>query len=235
MQFAKLKWDQQQPYSLDFDDIYYSSDDGLAETEHVFIQHNELIERFSTLKKPVFSIIETGFGTGLNCLCALQHFIDLAPTNTTLHFTSIERYPLSPEDLIKANKNWPMFCALSAELQKQYAHLTTGLNQFRLCHGRIHLDLWVGDVNECMPNITTTADAWFLDGFAPSKNGDMWLESLFNHISRLSKNHTSVATFTSAGNVRRQLQRKGFQVTKVKGFGKKREMLRALLTGQKTI
>lgn len=236
MQFAKLKWDRQQPYSLDFDDIYYSSDDGLAETEHVFIQNNQLDERFNALSKPLatpaFVIIETGFGTGLNCLCAIKHFIDQAPANAALRVISIERYPLMQEDFIKANQRWPMFNDLIAELQTSYAQLTDGLNRFKLNHGRIQIDLWVGDVSECLPNIHTTADAWFLDGFAPSKNNEMWSETIFNHIARLSKNESTFATFTSAGDVRRQLQRIGFQVNKVKGFGRKREMLQGVLASE---
>lgn len=234
MQYAKLKWNNQQPYSLDFDDIYYSSEDGLAETEHVFIQHNQLAERFtalnSTLTASSFTIIETGFGTGLNCLCAIQHFINQAPANATLRVISIERYPLSPEDFIKANKHWPMFDKLMTELETSYAQLTTGLNQFQLCHGRIQIDLWIGDVSECLPSINHSADAWFLDGFAPSKNSGMWSETLFNQIARLSKNDTTFSTFTSAGDVRRQLKRIGFQVNKTKGFGKKREMLQGVFS-----
>lgn len=236
MQFAKLRWDQQQPYSLEFEDIYYSCEDGLAETEHVFILHNQLDERFNALNtplaRPVFVIIETGFGTGLNCLSAIQHFIDQAPAYATLRVISIERYPLTPKDFVKANQHWPIFSALVSELQTGYTKLTDGLNQLQLCDGRIQIDLWIGDVNECLPQVQTSADAWFLDGFAPSKNSDMWSEVLFNHIARLSKNMSTFATFTSAGDVRRQLQRIGFQVHKVKGFGKKREMLKGILANE---
>lgn len=238
MQFAKLRWDNQQPYSLDFDDIYYDSDDGLAETEYVFIQHNQLTERFTALSesltKSAFTIIETGFGTGLNCLCAIQHFIDHAPANTTLKFISIERYPLTREDFIKANQSWPMFNGLATAIQASYGQLIDGLNQFQLSNGRIQLELWVGDVSECLPNIKAKADAWFLDGYAPSKNGDMWSEVMFNQVARLSKNDATFATFTSAGVVRRQLQRIGFQVNKVKGFGKKREMLQGVFASKPT-
>ncbi|MFW5440739.1 MAG: tRNA (5-methylaminomethyl-2-thiouridine)(34)-methyltransferase MnmD [Methylophilaceae bacterium] len=225
MQFAKLKWDKQQPYSLDFDDVYYSSANGLAETEYVFIQHNQLDERFTNLQTIEFIIIETGFGTGLNYFSAIQHFINHAPANTTLRFISIERYPLHPEDFMKANQHWPMFSDLVSALQTAYEQLKDGLNQLSLCDGRIQLDLWIGDVSECLPKIQTAADAWFLDGFAPSKNSDMWSAQLFDQIKRLSKSNTTFATFTSAGKVRRQLQRIGFQVNKTKGFGKKREML----------
>lgn len=225
MQFAKLQWKNQQPYSLEFDDVYYSSEDGLAETEYVFIKHNQLTERFSSLKATEFTIIETGFGTGLNFFCAIQHFLDHAPVNASCRFISIERYPLRPEDLIQANQYWQIFDKLTAQLHTHYAQIKDGLNAFNLCQNRIQLDLWIGDVSECLPLIQSTADAWFLDGFAPAKNSDMWSETLFAEIVRLSKSNTTFATFTSAGKVRRQLEALGFKVNKATGFGKKREML----------
>lgn len=225
MQFANIQWNKQQPYSLDFDDVYYSSDDGLAETDYVFIQHNQLNQRFSQLEKSSFTIIETGFGTGLNFFCAAQHFLAHAPTNTTLHFISIERYPLTIDDFIKANRYWFVFEQMVQQLAGTYTQLTDGLNKLSCCDNRIQLDLWIGDVNQLLPQIQTPADAWFLDGFAPSKNADMWSENLFNEIARLSKINTTFATFTSAGDVRRHLQAVGFKVRKTTGFGKKREML----------
>ena len=225
MQFANLQWNNNQPYSLDFDDVYYSADDGLAETEHVFIQHNHLTERFSNLSATEFTIIETGFGTGLNFLCAIQHWQTHAPSNATLHFVSIERYPLTCQDFIKATKNWPLFGEHISSLESAYARLSDGLNQFKCCNNRVQLDLWVGDVNHVLPQMNAIADAWFLDGFAPSKNSDMWSKTLFKDVARLSKPDTSFATFTSAGHVRRSLQNVGFTVKKVSGFGRKREML----------
>lgn len=228
MQFAKLKWNNHEPYSLDFDDVYYSSDDGLAETEYVFIKHNQLTERFLAMQAATFTIIETGFGTGLNFFCATQQFLALAPTNATFHFISVERFPLKTEDLIKANQNWPIFSKLAIQLYAPYTKLTDGLNTFNLCQNRIKLDLWIGNVSEHLPKIQTAADGWFLDGFAPSKNSEMWSENLFAEIARLSKPNTTFATFTSAGQVRRQLVAVGFQVSKATGFGKKREMLHGI-------
>lgn len=225
IQFANIQWKNQQPYSLDFDDIYYSSDDGLAETDYVFIQHNQLNQRFAQLEKSNFTIIETGFGTGLNFFCAAQHFLAHAPKNTTLQFISIERYPLTINDFIKANRYWFVFEQMVQQLASTYTHLTDGLNKLSCCDNRIQLDLWIGDVNQLLPQIQTPADAWFLDGFAPSKNTDMWSDTLFNQIARLSQTNTTFATFTSAGDVRRQLQTVGFKVRKAPGFGKKREML----------
>jgi tRNA 5-methylaminomethyl-2-thiouridine biosynthesis bifunctional protein len=225
MQFATLQWNNQQPYSLDFDDVYYSSDDGLAETDYVFIQHNQLNQRFAQLEKPSFTIIETGFGTGLNFFCAAQHFLAYAPKNATLHFISTERYPLTVDDFIKANRYWFVFEQMVQQLASTYTQLTDGLNKLNCCDNRIQLDLWIGDINQLLPQIHTPADAWFLDGFAPAKNSDMWSASLFNEIARLSQPNTTFATFTSAGEVRRQLQAAGFKVRKAAGFGKKREML----------
>jgi tRNA 5-methylaminomethyl-2-thiouridine biosynthesis bifunctional protein len=225
MQFANLKWNQQQPYSLDFDDVYYSSDDGLAETEYVFIQHNQLVDRFSNLKTKAFTIIETGFGTGLNCFCAIQCFMAHAPADATLRFISIERYPLQPADFIKANQNWPIFDGLVKQLQQTYAQIKEGCNVFNMYQNRIQIHLWIGDINVCLPLLNSPADALFLDGFAPSKNSDMWSALLFNELARLSKPNTTFATFTSASLIRRQLQAAGFNVYKAAGFGKKREML----------
>lgn len=228
MQFANIQWKNQQPYSLDFNDVYYSSDDGLAETDYVFIQHNQLNQRFTQLDNNRFTIIETGFGTGLNFFCAAQHFLAHAPKNTTLHYISIERYPLTINDFIKANHYWFVFEQMVQQLANTYSQLYDGLNKLSCCDNRIQLDLWIGDVNQLLPQINTIADAWFLDGFAPAKNGDMWSERLFNDIARLSQTNTTFATFTSAGDVRRQLQSAGFKVRKTAGFGKKREMLHGI-------
>jgi tRNA 5-methylaminomethyl-2-thiouridine biosynthesis bifunctional protein len=228
MQFANIQWKNHQPYSLDFDDIYYSSDDGLAETNYVFIQHNQLSQRFSQLNKAHFTIIETGFGTGLNFFCAAQHFLAQAPKNTILQFISIERYPLTSDDFIKANRYWFVFEQMVNQLASAYKQLQQGLNKLSCCDGRIELDLWIGDVSHALPQINTAADAWFLDGFAPSKNSEMWSETLFQEVARLSKTNTTFATFTSAGEIKRHLQAVGFNVRKATGFGKKREMLHGI-------
>jgi len=225
MQFAKLKWNDQQPYSLDFDDVYYSVDNGLAETDHVFIQHNQLTERFKQLESTTFTIVETGFGTGLNFFCAVQHFLAHAPAAARLQFISTECSPLTLKDFIKANQHWMVFGQMVSELANTYSQLTDGLNKLSCCDVRIKLDLWIGDIADTLPQIKTKADAWFLDGFAPSKNNDMWSEVLFQDIARLSQTKTTFSTFTSAGQVKRNLQAAGFKVTKVRGFGRKREML----------
>ncbi len=226
MQFSPIKWINNNPYSIDFNDIYFSTVDGLQETETIFITQNQLKDRFETLKNSTFSVIETGFGTGLNFFCTAAHWLNLAPENAQLHFVSIEKYPLKPEDIQKVAQLYPQFHAISAEFLQQYANLTPNFNAFTMAGSRIHLVLWIGDILNILPQINGKADAWFLDGFAPAKNAEMWSNDVFEHVARLSKTNATFATFTSAGSVRRGLLAVGFEVKKAAGFGKKREMLR---------
>lgn len=232
MQFANIEWRKdngpnglRQPYSIDFNDVYFNSDNGLQETEYVFIAHNHIKLRFSAPNLSRFTIIETGFGTGLNFLAISALWLELAPKNAVLHYIGIEKYPLSLPDLTRAHAIWPQFSAVSGELVKLYSSLKSGTNLFSMAAGRIQLVLQANDVMLALPAISQKADAWLLDGFAPAKNADMWSGEVLAHIARLSKPNTTFATFTSAGTVRRGLQTAGFTVEKHKGFGKKREML----------
>ncbi len=232
MQFANIKWINNKPYSIDFNDIYFSTEDGLQETEYVFIEHNQLKRRFASLDNAHFTIIETGFGTGLNFLDVSTHWLALAPVSVQLQYISIEKYPLKLSDLQQALLLLPQFNLISSELISKYSTLKLGLNRFNLAAGLIQLDLWIGDVATQLPQVNNTADAWLLDGFAPVKNADMWSSEVFEHIARLSKTNTTFATFTSAGAVRRGLQAVGFEVKKHAGFGKKREMLNGVFIGK---
>ena len=225
MQFANIKWQEYTPYSLDFNDIYFNSENGLRETEYVFIAQNRLKERFAELKNEKFTIIETGFGTGLNFYCTAAHFLALAPKETTLHYFSIEKFPLAPNDMQKVAAFWPQFNAISSEFLAKYVDLKPSLNHINIAEDRVLISLQADDILSALPQIAQKADAWFLDGFAPAKNADMWSEDVFKHIARLSKSETTFATFTSAGAVRRGLECVGFEVKKHAGFGKKREML----------
>jgi len=232
MQFANINWINNQPYSIDFNDIYFSTEDGLQETEYVFITHNQLKQRFAQPNLHHFTIIETGFGTGLNFLAVCAHWLALSPPHAKLHYVSIEKYPLKLADLQRAMQLLPQFSVISSELISKYAELESGLNQFNLPASRIQLDLWIGDVVMQLAQISDIADAWILDGFAPAKNADMWSGEVCEHIARLSRINTTFATFTSAGAVRRALQTVGFDVKKQAGFGKKREMLSGIFTGK---
>jgi tRNA 5-methylaminomethyl-2-thiouridine biosynthesis bifunctional protein len=220
-----IAWRNGQPYSNTFDDVYFSSDDGLAETQYVFIDGNQLQQRWTNLSAQDFHIIETGFGTGLNCMCAANLWLKLAPPQAVLHITSIEKYPLSLPDMQQALAMWPDLTALTPQFLAQYTHLKAGLNVLDLAQGRVKLELWIGDVVQVLPKLNQGCDAWFLDGFAPAKNPEMWQPALFTHMARLSKPSTTFATFTSASAVRKGLQATGFSVHKKAGFGRKREML----------
>lgn len=236
MQFARIEWRENKgthhPYSLDFNDIYFNTVDGLQETEHVFITHNQLQQRFSNAHLSNYTVIETGFGTGLNFLAVSALWLKLTPENATLRYIGIEKTPLSLADLTRAQALWPQFTEISQALIAQYATLKTGTNQFSLAAGRIQLDFQAEDISLAMPKLTQIADTWLLDGFAPAKNAAMWSSEVFAQMARLSKKGTTFATFTSAGDVKRGLQAAGFVVSKHKGFGKKREMLSGIFTGK---
>ncbi len=231
--YAALEWRDGLPYSTTFDDTYFSvSPDhpqhGLAETRHVFLQHNHLQQRWQNLptdKPSHFVIAETGFGSGLNFLATLQLWCATAPALAHLHFVSIEIAPFSLQDLQQAHAHFPELAKVSQALCQQYRFLQPGINQLELPDFSASLTLHIADVANVLPELNLKADAWFLDGFAPSKNPGMWQSSLFECMVRSAKAGTTFATFTSAGFVRRQLQEAGFQAQKTVGYGAKREML----------
>jgi len=242
IQPADLSWNEQgTPVSRQFDDIYFSDQGGLHETRHVFLNGNHFPARFATHPRPLLVVAETGFGTGLNFLTLWQSFTEFSqssdvfkqqPHQTTLqrlHFISYEKFPLSVEDLEMAHRNWPELAPYAEKLRQQWPLPFAGCHRLLLDDGRVTLDLWFGDVTHLLPNsdpsLYQQVDAWFLDGFAPSKNPDMWSDELFASMAKLSRVEGTFATFTAAGFVRRGLQQAGFNVSKVKGHGKKREML----------
>ena len=240
MQFANIQWKESincidTPYSIDFNDIYFSTDDGLQETEYVFIAHNQLKKRFKAVSQNTFCVAETGFGTGLNFLVVASHWLALAPITAKLRFISIEKYPLRLDDLTRALQVWPQFSELAHALIFQYSHLKTGCNDFTFSNNRIELLLHIGDVIDVLPSLQITdetcVNAWLLDGFSPAKNADMWSADVLQHIARISGGGSTFATFTSAGMVRRNLEAIGFYVEKHAGYGKKREMMAGYLVG----
>lgn len=221
------------PVATAFDDIYFSNQDGLAESQYVFIQHNDLKQRWQSHRHDTFVIAESGFGTGLNFLATWQHFIKHAPAKLKLHFISFEKYPLRQQDLVRALESFSQLTDLSDELANAYPAAEPGCHRRSFANGRIQLDLWLGDIHnllpEWLPHAHHSVDAWFLDGFAPDKNPDMWQPALYQAMAQSGRDAATFATFTAAGAVRRGLQDVGFAVEKVKGFGRKREMLRGQL------
>lgn len=207
---ADIQWEDGVPVSRRFDDPYYARSDGLAESRHVFLDGNGLAERFRGARE--FHIAELGFGTGLNFLAAWALWRDVAPEGGVLSFTTFEGFPMSREEQARALAVWP-------ELDGFVADMLAG----RM--GDVELTVIEGDVRETLPAWEGLADAWFLDGFAPARNPEMWGEALMAKVGRKTRPGGTFATYTAAGHVRRSLQAAGFDVRKVPGFGSKREML----------
>ena len=224
---AQLDWnDQGQPLSRQFGDVYFSRDDGLGETRHVFLAGNDLPARFAALPAGSRLVIgETGFGTGLNFLCAWQLFDQLASADACLHFVSVEKYPLTAADLQRALALWPELAPWSGQLLEQYRAIHPGFQRLVLDGGRVVLTLLIGDALQMLPQLDARIDVWFLDGFAPDKNPQMWTPPLFQELARLSAPGASLATFTSKGTVRRDLIEAGFAMRRAPGYGKKWEIL----------
>lgn len=227
---AHIAWQDGRPVSLQFDDIYFSQQDGMAETHHVFIAGNHLNARLPSAS--AFTIAETGFGTGANWLCVQNEYADSLTSVAPLHFISTERFPLRYDELKQALKAYSQPNHFIEALLKQYPPLISGMHRLIFDHGKSYLTLCIGDAAECFSQLdkdTTHIHAWFLDGFAPAKNPEMWSSALFTHMARLSKTGTTLATFTAAGFVRRGLNSAGFSMQKQAGFGRKREMLTGII------
>lgn len=231
--FANLTFNQSQtPVSEQFDDIYFSTQDGLAESHYVFQEGNQLWQKWQHHHAPHFVIAETGFGTGLNFLAVVERFRQFrsefpdAPLKK-LFFLSFEKFPLKAEQFAEVHRFYPQFARSSADLAACWNPRQTGCQRYHF--DEIVLDLWFGDISDSLTQLgdryNGTIDCWFLDGFSPDKNPEMWNENLFQQMFRLTRNGGSFATFTAASFVRRGLQAVGFEVFKRKGFGKKREML----------
>lgn len=236
---ANLDWNEAgTPVSEQFDDVYFSNVNGLEETRYVFLEQNHLLQRWQSYDQRRFVIAETGFGTGLNFLAVWQYFAQFRRDNPDsplieLHFISFEKYPLNHKDLVQAHQAWPELKEYADELQQHYPMSVPECHRLSMANGSITLDLWYGDIKDNLPNVPVNnngiVDCWFLDGFAPSKNPEMWSQCLFNGMAQLAKPSCSCATFTAAGFVRRGLIDAGFEMKKVKGFGTKREMLSGVL------
>lgn len=216
----ELEWlDETIPRSVQFDDTYYSKADGYSETIHTFLNGNDLPERFVDAKK--FVIGELGFGTGLNFLAAKELWKEKAQPTAKLHFVSFEQYPIEKDQVIKALSRWPQLETATHEL----ANIWTTDREFLDCHfENVELTVFFGDANIRLPQLDLEVDAWFLDGFSPAKNPELWNETLMLAVGKNTVPNGTFATYTSAGFVRRNLAQAGFEVTKQTGHAGKREM-----------
>ena len=218
---SNLEWrDGDFPVSTQFDDPYYSVVDGRAETDHVFIKGNRLYERWEEL--PVCTIAELGFGTGLNFLETVRQWQAFGLKNHKLHFISFEQYPITQEEMAKALSHWPELETLSSRLIEIWQPQQKIEVEFS---NTIQLTVNIGDANMLLPKLKFKADAWYLDGFSPAKNPELWNETLMMEVGKHTAKSGTFATYTAAGFVKRGLQAAGFEVEKTKGFGRKRDML----------
>ena len=223
-----LEWkDEGTPVATGFDDVYFSTSDGLAETRAVFLAPCGLPERWRN--QPHFTIAELGFGTGLNFLAATALWrSDQSQASGWLHFLSVEKFPLSRADAARALSGWKDID--TSLLLDRWPERTAGLQRIVFPEWRCTLTLYVGDAADWLTEYDFLADAWFLDGFSPSKNDKMWSNVILSGVGRHAAPGCKVGTFTVAGHVRRGLSAAGFEVSKQPGFGRKRERLEAEYT-----
>jgi tRNA 5-methylaminomethyl-2-thiouridine biosynthesis bifunctional protein len=211
------------PRSDIYDDVYFSAAGGMDETRHVFLQGNDLPARWAGRDR--FTVAETGFGTGLNFLTCWNEFDRTAKPGAFLDYVSVEKHPLTPAQIHDYLAPWRSVIGVRTEkLCARYPLRTAGFHRV-VFDGRVALTLIFDDVTAALPRVDASVDAWFLDGFTPAKNPDMWTPELYTQMARLSAPGATFSTFTAAGDVRRGLSSAGFDVVKAKGFAHKRDML----------
>jgi tRNA U34 5-methylaminomethyl-2-thiouridine-forming methyltransferase MnmC len=216
-QTASIEWREGGvPVSTRFDDPYFSLNDGLAETGHVFLAGNDVPARL----RPNFAIAELGFGTGLNLLATAL----ICPADCPISYTSFEAYPMLADDIARALELFPQTAPVAAPF---LAAWRAGLRAFTL--GPIAVQVIIGDAQDTLPNWAGRADAWYLDGFSPAKNPQLWSSELMGQVARHTAPRGTFATYTAAGHVRRALGEAGFDVARVAGYERKRHMSKGAL------
>ncbi|MDP1738408.1 MAG: tRNA (5-methylaminomethyl-2-thiouridine)(34)-methyltransferase MnmD [Caulobacter sp.] len=227
----ELVWgDDGLPRSGRFGDVYFSSDDGLAETRAVFLAGCGLPEAWAGRRR--FVVGELGFGAGLNIAALLQLWSLTRQPGARLQIFSVEAFPVSREDAVRALDRWPELAAVAGPLLARWPRRAPGFHRLDLPDLGVTLDLAVMEVEEALTRWRGKADAWFLDGFAPAANPQMWRQEVLDLVAARSAAGARAATFTVAGAVRRGLQVAGFTTEKRPGHGRKRERLEARLPGQ---
>jgi tRNA 5-methylaminomethyl-2-thiouridine biosynthesis bifunctional protein len=227
---SPLAWtDDGQPRSALYGDVYFSAEDGLAESRAVFLQGCGLPEAWAGRRR--FVVGELGFGTGLNILALLDLWRRTADLGARLHVFSIEAHPITAEEAARALAGWPELADLAELLVARWPGRARGFHRVELPQARAVLDLAIMDVEAALQRWPGRADAWFLDGFSPALNPAMWREEVLALVAARSAPGARAATFTVAGAVRRGLQAAGFEIEKRPGHGRKRERLEARLPG----
>ncbi|MCB0360649.1 MAG: tRNA (5-methylaminomethyl-2-thiouridine)(34)-methyltransferase MnmD, partial [Bdellovibrionales bacterium] len=202
-----LDWRGDEPLSREFGDVYFSSSSGIEESRHVFLRGNGLTEAWQG--RDSFSIGELGFGSGLNFLLCAKTFLEEAHSAKRLHYFSVEGFPFSRSSLKRALSPWQELGTLREELLREYPIAVPGFHRLELAESRICLTLAFGPVLEILRAYRGVVDAWFLDGFSPQKNPEMWSAEVLDEIARRSKRGTTLSTFSAAGSLRRGLEAAG--------------------------
>ncbi|MEZ5995219.1 MAG: bifunctional tRNA (5-methylaminomethyl-2-thiouridine)(34)-methyltransferase MnmD/FAD-dependent 5-carboxymethylaminomethyl-2-thiouridine(34) oxidoreductase MnmC [Hyphomonadaceae bacterium] len=213
-----------------FGDVYFSSDGGLAEADAVFLAGAGLPDAWKN--KDRFALCELGFGTGLNVLAVWRAWKSTRPPHAQLHISTIEAFPLARADAARALAHFPEVGDLAAQLLERWPVRAGASQRLWFPEDGFSLTLFTGDAEAALGGMSGAFDAWFLDGFAPARNPEMWSPAVLSHIARLSAPGARLATFTVAGEVRRGLEAAGFEVRKQAGFGRKRERLEAHWRGE---
>jgi len=226
---ARLEFKDGVPYSAAYGDIYHSADGGAGQARHVFLQGCGLPGAWGG--RDLYVVLETGFGTGLNFLTTWAAWRDDPARCARLHFLSVEKHPFCAADLATLHAQWPEFAALSSELLANWPVLTPGFHRIALDGGRVQLTLMLGDARDCLPQVRAEVNAFYLDGFAPDRNPDLWQPKLFYTLARLAAAGAVAATYTVAAPVREGLSRAGFVCEKREGYGRKRHCLSAGFEG----
>ncbi len=217
------------PASSRFGDVYFSRGVGLAEKEHVFLDGCDLPDGWRG--RPAFTVCELGFGTGLTFLATWRRWARTRAPGAVLHYLAAEGYPLARESLAECLTAWPELASQAEALLRVYPAPQRGFHRLFPAEGVV-LTLMCGEVTTVLARLEAAVDAWYLDGFAPAKNPAMWSPAVFREVARLSRGpETRLATYTAAGQVRRDLAEAGFAVELGQGFGRKREMIRARYAG----
>jgi tRNA 5-methylaminomethyl-2-thiouridine biosynthesis bifunctional protein len=217
------------PYSETHGDVYHSADGGPAQARHVFLGGSGLPARWRG--RDSFTVVETGFGLGLNFLATCAALLEDARAPDRLHYVSVEKHPFAKHDLAAALARYPEL-PLSGELLAAWPLPLPGFHRLHLARGRVTLTLLFGDARDLLPQLEARADAFYLDGFAPERNPEMWSPAIVRELARLAAPGATLATWTVAGSVRAALAQAGFAVEKRPGFGRKREMLAGAFPGR---
>ncbi|MHB1084383.1 MAG: bifunctional tRNA (5-methylaminomethyl-2-thiouridine)(34)-methyltransferase MnmD/FAD-dependent 5-carboxymethylaminomethyl-2-thiouridine(34) oxidoreductase MnmC [Thiobacillus sp.] len=229
---ARLEFRDGVPYSALYGDIYHSADGGAGQARHVFLYGCGLPEGWAG--RTNFVMLETGFGTGLNFLTTWAAWRADPARSARLHFLSVEKHPFRVDDMARLHAQWPEFSDLSNELLANWPTLTPGFHRIALDGGRVQLILMLGEALDCLPQVQAGVDAFYLDGFAPDCNADMWQPKLFAELARLARPGAVAATYTVSAAVREGLSQAGFVCEKREGYGRKRHCLAARYAGEKS-